>query len=245
MSTQGGSSDPASLGQWIARAIAVVILIPLRLAWEGVKLIGRVTVAALVYFLEHLLEPVCRLVWHWVIRPAWYFVKNILWDLVINHMLWGMVLTPVLALLLDYILRPLRRAVEEWLWRRVLRPAAGWLWRRVLRPAIEFLAGVCLFLLDRLVYRPSRALWRWVLHPLWRALRATLLFGWRIATIVVGVLVVIPCAFVYRTVLRPVFAALTAAWHVLVTRPVRWTYRTVIAPMNRWASDIVSTVFGR
>ena len=245
MSTQGGSSDPTSPGQWIARAIAVVILIPLRLVWEAMKLLGRVLVAVLMFFLEYLLAPLCGLVWHWVIRPAWYFLKNILWDLVLHQVLWGLVLTPLFALILDFVLRPLRRAVEEWLWRRVLRPAASWLWRRVVRPVAKFVAGMCWLIFDYLVYRPLRALWRWVLLPLWRALRATLSFGWRIATIVVGVLVVAPCAFVYRTILRPVFGALAIVWDVLVTRPVRWTYRTIVAPMNRWAADIVSTVFGR
>ncbi|MEV0296828.1 hypothetical protein [Nocardia sp. NPDC050710] len=245
MSAQRESWGLAWIGRWIGRVIAVLVLIPIRLLWEGVTLMGRGIVAALVFFLEHLLEPVCTLLWHWVIRPAWHFVANILWGWLLQHVLWGLVLTPVLAVILDYVLRPVRRAIEEWLWRRVLRPVAGWLWRRVLYPVAKAVALVALVLGEWFIVRPLYALWRWGLHPLWRALRTILRFGWKVATLVVAVLVVMPCAFVYRTVLRPIFAAFTVAWRTLVTRPLRWSYRNVITPMNRWAADTINAALGR
>ncbi|MBH0776254.1 hypothetical protein [Nocardia bovistercoris] len=257
MSNQGESSGPATVGQWIARAVAVLILVPVRLLWEGVKLSVRVSIAVVTYFLEHLLVPLCVIVWNWVIKPAWHLLKDGLWGWLLQQVLWGLVLTPVLAFLLDFVLRPLRRAVEDWLWRRILVPAGAWLWRRVVRPMAAWLwrwvlrplgkivLGVCVLAVDWLLVRPVRALWRWVLRPLWRALRVTLRFGWRVATVLVGVLIVTPCVFVYRRVLAPVFAALAVVWNVLVARPVRWTYVHVVTPMNRWASEIVTGVFGR
>ncbi|MFI7664351.1 hypothetical protein [Nocardia sp. NPDC049526] len=57
-------TDSTSAGQWIARLIAIVLLIPLRLVWEGIELLGRITAAALTYIWNHLLDPICRLIWH-------------------------------------------------------------------------------------------------------------------------------------------------------------------------------------
>ncbi len=257
MSNQGESADRASVGQWIARGVAVAILVPVRLLWEALKLLGRTTVAALVFLLERLLTPLGSLVRHWVIRPAWHLLKDFVWDWLLHQVLWGLILTPVLAFLLDFVLRPLRRAIEEWLWRRVLVPAALTLWRHVLvpvatqlwrwvlRPVARVVVGVVALLLEWLVARPIVALWRWVLAPLLRVSRVTLRFGWRMATRVVTVLVVIPCVYVYRTVLRPVSSALGTVWNALVTRPARWVHRGVVVPMNRWASELVGSVFGR
>ncbi|MGN2639568.1 hypothetical protein ACTD5D_26050 [Nocardia takedensis] len=243
MSHQG--EPPVSIAQWIARAVAVVILIPLRLVWEGVKLCGKVVVLSLVFLAEHLLFPLCSFTWHWVIRPLWLFCKDFLWGWLLQQVLWGLILTPVLAFVLDFVLRPLRHAIERWLWQRVLRPALTWLWRAVLRPVLEFVLGALWLTIEWLIVRPLVVLWRYVLKPLGRALGATLRFGWRVATRVVRVLLVIPCAFVYRIALRPVLVALAAVWVLLVARPVAWVYRTVLRPMNKWAAEIVTSVFGK
>ncbi|MFX0573144.1 hypothetical protein [Nocardia nepalensis] len=238
---QSGSTSP---GQWIARLIAIVVLIPLRLVWEGIKLLGRSTTAALTYLWDHLLDPICRLVRHWLLRPAWAFVKDFLWGWVLHHVLWGLVLTPVAAFALDYFLRPLRRAIEAFLWRRILRLTLNWLTRNIVLP----IAGVILRMLylagKYLIAWPLYQLWRWILHPLWRLLRAAATYGWHVATIIVGVLVVTPCRAIYRTILRPILAALAAAWRTTIVRPTRWTYLNVIQPMNKWATDLMSTVFG-
>ncbi|WP_329414348.1 hypothetical protein OG563_17070 [Nocardia vinacea] len=99
-------TDSISVGQWIARLIAIVILVPLRLVWEGVELLGRGTAAVLIYIGNHLLGPMCHLTWHWLVRPAWAFVKDFLWGWVLHHVLWGLVLTPLAAFAIDYFLRP-------------------------------------------------------------------------------------------------------------------------------------------
>ncbi|MEV0248279.1 hypothetical protein AB0H76_16910 [Nocardia sp. NPDC050712] len=234
-----------SIAGWIGRVIAVVVLIPLRLLWEGLKALGRALAAVLAFVVEKLLAPGAQFVWDWVIRPVWLFFKDFLWGWLVQHVLWGLVLTPILALLLDYFLRPLRRALEDWLWRRVLRPAAQWLFRWVLAPVGRAIAWLGYQLTRWVIVWPLTQLWRWVLHPLWKALRATLIYAWRLTAVIVGVLVVIPCRFVYRTVLRPIVAGVAATWRFLVVRPARWLHATVITPMNRWAADLMAAVFGR
>jgi hypothetical protein len=84
-----------SVAQWIARGLAIVVLVPIRLLWEGIRLLGRVTGAALVYVARHLLVPLAELIWHWMLRPAWIFAKDFLWGWVLQHLLWGLVLTPL------------------------------------------------------------------------------------------------------------------------------------------------------
>ncbi|MFD0362001.1 hypothetical protein ACFQZZ_11165 [Nocardia sp. GCM10030253] len=236
-------SEHISVGQWIARAIAIVVLIPVRVLWESVKLVGRIALAVLHFIWTQLLDPVCRIAWHWVIRPAWAFAKDFLWGWLLQHVLWGMVLTPIGALLLDFLLRPLRRAVEEFLWRRVLRPAAVWLTKQVLLPIASAVLWVLYTVSKYVIAWPLYQLWRWILLPLWRLLRAVLIYAWRIVTIIVGVLIVIPCRAIHRTVLRPIFTALAIAWQATVTRPARWFYTNIVTPMNKWATEIMTSVF--
>lgn len=234
-----------SIAQWIARGLAIVVLVPIRLLWEGILLLGRVTGAAIVFVARHLLVPAAELIWHWLLRPAWIFAKVFLWGWVLQHLLWGLVLTPLASLLLEYLLRPLRRAVEIFLWRRIIRPAVAWLLRWVVSPIAYAVAWVCRYTVEWLIVWPLSRLWRWVLRPLWHVVRATARYGWRVAARIVGVLVVMPCRAVYRFALRPVFAASAVVWRALVVRPVRWVHGTIVRPMNRWAAEVVATVFGR
>ncbi|NNH69461.1 hypothetical protein HLB23_06180 [Nocardia uniformis] len=255
--TRPPDSGPISIGGWIARGIAITILIPLRLSWEGLKLLGRVAVATVDGVISRILAPIGRFVRDRLWRPVVGFVENYLWGLLLQQFLWGMVLAPIGAFLLDFILRPLRWAVEEFLWRRVLVPIGTWLmrylvqpvshalWRFLLRPIGLAAAWLVHHLVKYVIVWPLMQLWRWVLLPLWRLLRAVVVYAWMAATVIVDVLVVIPCRFVYRTVLRPILNLLAAIWRALVVVPLAWTYRTVLQPMNRWAADIMGTVFGR
>ncbi|UGT44444.1 hypothetical protein LTV02_14065 [Nocardia yamanashiensis] len=262
--------ERVSIAGWIGRAIAMVIFVPPRLVWEGLKLLGRMVRAALRYFVEELLAPAAKLSWYWVIRPVWTFVKNYLWGLLIQQLLWGAVLTPLGAFLLDFLLRPLKKAVEEWVWRRLLLPALRglawvfvqiakglaflgywlivvpmvWLWRKVLRPALEALAVAFEFLGRWVIAWPLRMLWRWVLRPLLLALIAIVVFGWQVATTVVNFLVVTPCRWLYRTVAHPLLRLLAVVWAACVTRPIRWVHQRIVTPLNKWAAEIMASVFG-
>ncbi|MGK8522908.1 hypothetical protein ACRS6B_15715 [Nocardia asteroides] len=234
-----------SIAQWIARGIAIVVLVPIRLLWEGILLLGRVTGAVLVFVARHLLVPAAELIRHWVLRPAWVLAKDFLWGWVVQHLLWGLVLTPLIGILVDHLLRPLRRAVEIFLWRRVIRPAGTWLLRWVVFPIVYAIAWICRRTVEWLIVRPLSLLWHWVLHPLWRVVRATARYGWRVAAVIVGVLVLAPCRAMYRHALRPAFAAVAVVWRAVVVRPVRWVHGAIIRPMSRWAAEVMTAVFGR
>lgn len=234
----------ASVGEWVARVFAIVLLVPVRLIWEGVKLCGRAVVATGVFLLETVLSPVGRFLWYWVVRPLWLFVKDVLWGWAVQQVLWGMILTPLGALLMNWLLRPLRHAVEAWLWRYLLRPALGLVWRWILSPVLYAVAVTVQWFWLWCVEWPLRQLWRWVLRPCWAAGVLVAAYGWRGATVVVRVLVVVPCAFVYRYAVRPVLRAVGRCWEVLVARPVAFVYRRVLKPVNRAAAELIASVFG-
>ncbi|WTW94455.1 hypothetical protein OG216_14125 [Streptomycetaceae bacterium NBC_01309] len=235
----------ATAGHWLARGVAVVLLVPFRLLWELLKLTGRLLLVALVFSWRRLLVPGAKLVHRWILVPGWAFFRDFLWGWLLRTVLWGIILTPVLAFLLDQVLKPLQRAIERYLWRRVLKPFGLLAWRHVLRPTARGLLWLAWRLLYHLVIQPLTALWKWVLRPLWRAFRQVLTFGWRVATVIVGAVVVVPSRYVYRFVLKPVLVGLAVVWTAVVVPPFRWTYRRVLLPMNRFAADIMGAVFGR
>ncbi|MRH88414.1 hypothetical protein GFY24_13325 [Nocardia sp. SYP-A9097] len=248
--------ERVSIAGWIARAIAVVIFIPLRLLWEGCKLFGRGVVAVLEFISEKLLEPLVKLFRYWVVRPIWAFFTDFLWGLILQQLLWGMILTPLGAFLLDFLLRPLKRAVEEWLWRRVLKPSLIWFGRKIIEPIANWIARwilvpiaqatmyVLYFIGRWLIAWPLTRLWRWALWPILSVLGAALLFGWRVATTIVRVLVVTPCRWLYRTALQPLFAIVATVWRATVVRPVRFVYLRVLTPMNKAAAELMTSLFG-
>ncbi|WP_405496172.1 hypothetical protein [Nocardia sp. NBC_00511] len=339
--------EPVSLGIWIARALVLVVFVPPRLLWEAITRIPGLIAAAARLVVNHLLKPVSILFRDWVYRPAVNFVRNYLWHLVIQQLLWGMVLTPLGAFLLSFLLRPLQHAVEDFLWRRVLKPGIPWvfdhlvmpvvravawlvitivkwvvvlpistLWLRVLKPGVpwiwnravvpagqgivhlvssavnllitqplsmlwrrvvqpgghwvrirvvepvtawmlrwvlrpaaraaawtgEALLATARFLVTWLLIWPARQFWLWVLRPLLYGLLITVVFGWKVATTVVGVVVIEPCRWFNRVALQPLFAAIARAWRALAG-PVRWTYQKVIMPWRARASEVWTMVF--
>ncbi|RMI30375.1 hypothetical protein EBN03_22295 [Nocardia stercoris] len=328
--------DRVSIWVWIARAIAIALFVPPRLVWEGIKRIPRAIAAVVRVFDRYLLEPTVVLFRDWVYRPIRNFVRNYLWHWLIQHLLWGIVLTPLGALIVAIVLRPLQRVIEDWLWRRVVVPGSVWVFRRVLKPAADgavrlavnvgrwlivepsvalwryvvrpvahwsvwlavnavkwlvvapivgmwqyvlrplaiglrdavlrpaggwvrtrILPGLASvaravggavraaaeFAVTWLVVEPVHALWRWVLRPLIRAVVAAVRFGWRVATVVVGALVIAPCRWVHRTLLRPLAVGCGRVWRAVAGR-VRWTYRTVIMPWQQRAREAWQLVFG-
>ncbi|GAB2529970.1 hypothetical protein [Nocardia heshunensis] len=248
-----------SIWGWIARGLVLVIFVPPRLVWEAMKAIPRLIAAAFRLFTEHLAKPLAILFRDWVFRPLRNFVRNYLWHLLIQQLLFGVILTPLGAFLLAYLLRPIQHAIEDWLWRRVLKPGSRWVFRHLILPIavgivrIVTLAwtyviepiGIAITFLGRwLIVWPLRQLWRWILRPPLLALVAVVVFGWRVATTVVAVTVVAPCRWIYRTVLQPLFAAIARAWRALIA-PVRWAYRNVVMPWRSRAAEVWTLIFGR
>src|SRR5689334_7038240 len=84
-----------SIWVWIARALALVIFVPPRLLWEALKAIPRLIAAAFRLFADHLAKPLAILFRDWVFRPLRNFVRDYLWHLLIQQLLFGLVLTPL------------------------------------------------------------------------------------------------------------------------------------------------------
>ncbi|MFD7847031.1 hypothetical protein ACFV4K_29395 [Nocardia sp. NPDC059764] len=221
---------------WCARAVVLVVFVPPRLLWEGVTRLPRLIAAAFRLFTDHLAQPLAILFRDWVFRPLRNFVRNYLWHLLIQQLLFGMVLTPIGAFLLAYFLRPIQRAIEEWLWRRVLKPGIPWLFRTFVRPIAEAIVWTVANLWKWLVAVPLSSLWRYVLSPGGR---------WLVTAVIeplVEWLIVWPAKQLWRRLLRPLAYAIVAVivfgWRVAtavvavtVVTPCRWLHRAVLRPL--------------
>ncbi|MFJ1756829.1 hypothetical protein [Kitasatospora sp. NPDC088134] len=188
----------------VVRPVVVAVVVPLRLLWELVVLVGR----GVGWVLDKAVVVPLAFLWEWVLGPLvhWLVVVPLTW-------LWRwLVVVPVRAL-----------------WRWVVRPFLKGLWRYVLVPlalgtaylAVGFGKGIG-WLAYHLVVVPVRALWRWVLvplgkgfhHGLWRpvlypvlrALGLAFLWSWRLGGRIWRFTVVRPCRWVRRDVWWPVKA---------------------------------------
>ncbi|MFE3188260.1 hypothetical protein ACFXHA_04575 [Nocardia sp. NPDC059240] len=251
-----------SIWGWIARGLVLVVFVPPRLLWEAIKAIPRLIAAAFRLFTEHLAKPLAILFRDWVFRPLRNFVRNYLWHLLIQQLLFGVILTPLGAFLLAYLLRPIQRAIEEWLWRRVLKPGIPWMFRHLVLPVATAIVRVFVLAWTWLIVWPIATTWRqvirpggrwflvhvvepidtwvrrWILGPATRAARA---IGRTLRTTVVFLgtwLIMWPLRQLWRWILRPLLLALAAivvfGWKVATTVVAV----TVVAPC-RWLNRTV------
>ncbi|MFG3040341.1 hypothetical protein ACGFYZ_25940 [Streptomyces sp. NPDC048330] len=201
------SSEPAGCLTGVARAIALVIVLPVRLVWDALAYclkqlwrwvlapIGRV----LAWLIHHLLVIPLRFLWEWVIAP----VGRALWWLVDL-----LVVTP-LRWLGRWVLLPVAKAVW-WLVDLLLVTPLTWLWRHVLAP-VGRAAGAAAAWAWHIGGLISGALGRAVAWLLWNTVGR-------------------PLAWVYRVILTPVGHWLrTWVWAPVaaVTRAVRAAAREV------------------
>ncbi|MFD6356015.1 hypothetical protein [Nocardia tengchongensis] len=228
--------EPVTFWGWCARAVVLVVFVPPRLLWEGLKRIPRLIGAAFRLFTDHLAKPLAILFRDWVFRPLRNFVRNYLWHLLIQQLLFGMVLTPIGAFLLAYFLRPIQRAIEEWLWRRVLKPGIPWVFRNIVKPIAEAIVWTITTTWKWLVAVPVSALWRYALRPGGR---------WLLTAVIeplVTWLIIWPAKQVWRWILRPLLVVIVAivvfGWRVATTvvavtvvAPCRWLHRAVLRPL--------------
>jgi hypothetical protein len=216
---------------WPARAIALGIVLPVRLAWEvltraasaagrGIErtfaLLGRVAAAVLRAVLAVLLAPV--------------------------HLLGRWVVGPLLSLLSRYAGRPVLRLLTAVL-RLVVRPVTAL--SRWIGHAVAVLAG--------LAVAPFALLWRLVLRPVLAGLAiASLAVGWAWRTAgallaALGRLLALPFLWMYRHVLTPVGHGVRAAWRVVV-RPVRAALQAVRRSARETGAQVrrqLSVLLGR
>ncbi|MGV9833555.1 hypothetical protein ACWDUL_05030 [Nocardia niigatensis] len=228
--------EHVSILGWIARGIVLVVFVPPRLVWEALKRIPGLIAAAFRLFNEHLARPLAILFRDWVFRPLRNFVRNYLWHLLIQQLLFGMVLTPIGAFLLAYFLRPIQHAIEDWLWRRVLKPGIPWIFRTVIEPIADAIGWILAMTWKWLIAVPISALWRRILQPGGH---------WLLVAVIeplVTWLFVWPAQQLWRWVLRPlvyaVIVTVVFGWRVATTvvritvvTPCRWFNRTVLQPL--------------
>ncbi|MFC8719723.1 hypothetical protein [Kitasatospora sp. NPDC057198] len=176
----------------VVRPVVVAVVVPLRLLWELVVLVGR----GVGWVVDKVLLWPLRMLWRYLVRPLlkWLVVEPL-------RLLWRYVLEPVLGFLWNYVLEPA--------WNGMIAVARGF-------------GKVIAWLGYYLVAVPLRAFWRWVLVPigkafyygLWRpvlfpVLRALWLafrWAWRIGGRIWRFTVVAPCRWVRRSVWWPVKA---------------------------------------
>jgi len=243
--------------RWVARVVALVVVVPLRFGWELACLVGRavrrvaywVLVWPLVWLYRSVLTPVGRGL-AWLARGAG---RGLAWlgrVLVVAPLVW----------LYRWVLTPVGRALG-WLGRVLLVAPLSWLGRWVVVPLGRGLLAVLLAVgggieaLGRGLGRLAKAFYRYGLTPLgwalgWLAWAVPAGLGW-----LVRMLLVVPVQALWRYGLAPVgrgirwllrglgagvlwllrgFGAVVG-WlvHYLVVVPVQALYRWVLAPAGR------------
>ncbi|WP_329420570.1 hypothetical protein [Streptomyces sp. NBC_01268] len=173
----------------MARGIALVIVVPLRLVWDAVA-----------YCLRHL--------WRGVLAPVGRALGRLIDVLILTPLgwLWRWVVVPV-AKALWWLVDTLLLTPLGWLWRWVVVPVAralwwvvdlvvltplGWLWRYVLAPVGRVLGaglrivGAALAWAWRIAGEVSRAVGRAVSWVLWHAVGRPLAWTYRVVLTPVG-----------------------------------------------------------
>lgn len=246
------------------RIVALVLVVPVRMAWDALVVAGRFLNDTLLRPLGRVLPWVGRAVFVWPFVGLWRYVlvpsgKGLVW---LGKVL---LVLPAIAFY-RHVLTPLGHGAV-WLYARVLTPIGAWAW-----------AGA-VWLGRYLVVVPALWLYRWVLVPVGRAVvwcaRGLV---WVAGTVVAGVgtglywitriLLVLPALVVWRWVLVPVGRVLAVvarevgdalghAWRVaghvslavgrflgrlfrwVCVEPVRWVYRSVLTPVGHVVRDTV------
>ncbi|MBW8482099.1 hypothetical protein [Actinomadura parmotrematis] len=252
--------QPAAAGCLVAplRALALVVILPLRLAWEAVAFAGRL----LGRYVLHPLAVALAWVWTTLIWTPVRAVAVALWCalgwtgrallallkllaipfvLLGRYVLWPvcravgwvlrvLVLVP-LAYLFEYVLAPVGRFLAA-AWRLAGRVLAWTLAYLIVEPLVHLWRGL-VWALRTLVVLPAKLAWRYLLWPACRGA------AWLFRT-----LVVVPLVALYGYVLAPAGRFLAAVWRlagrvlawlgrVLVVVPVRWLYVTIVRPAWR------------
>ncbi|MET8200749.1 hypothetical protein [Micromonospora taraxaci] len=263
------TAEPASVAfplvAAVARGVALVFVLPVRLLWELIAAAGR-----LLY--RHLLSPTGRFLRDWLVAPLVWGLHRLLWRPLVwcaHNLIW-LPLTWVARNLLWLPLVWLGRGVAwvartlvwlplvwlgralAWVARTVVWSPLVWLARRGLRPPLVALGRVLVWLTEHLVLRPlrwvgaaltpaGRLLWRGVgmLAGALGAALAGLVRGIRWVVVGFGRLIVVVVVGAWRTagwVLRLVYR--------LVLRPIghglRWWWHTVrpLLLVVRWVWSV-------
>ncbi|MFF8408503.1 hypothetical protein [Streptomyces omiyaensis] len=182
-----------------ARAVALVVVLPVRLLWDALawclRQLWRWLLApvgrALGWLVHHLLVIPLRWLWEWVLVP----VAKVLWRVL------DLLLVTPLRWLWEWVLVPVAKALWRVLDLLLVTPLT-WLWRHVLGPVVR-VAGAALLWAWRIAGRISRAVGRAVRWVLWNAIGRPLAWAYRVVLTPVG-------HWLRRYVGEPVAAAVRA-----------------------------------
>ncbi|GAA2352392.1 hypothetical protein [Dactylosporangium salmoneum] len=212
---------------WPIRVLAVIFVVPFKLAWELLVLVSR-------FLWRYVGLPL----WRYVLRPVLYYGLWVPIRFVLYYLLW----VPIRFLAVHVFWRPL-----AWFATRVLAPVFGALWDglvwfvRALGPFWRLLGRVLLEV-SRAVGWGMRQVYRFVLRPLGLAVGYVFVFAGRYLIVPVAKAIAYMFVFIGRYLIVPVAKAVAWAWNhsvvllwrYLVAIPVSWVWRTMVVPAARW-----------
>ncbi|GAA2606694.1 hypothetical protein GCM10010399_42030 [Dactylosporangium fulvum] len=207
-------NEPEPLPAWLAwpiRVIAVIVVVPFKLAWDGLVAVSR-------FLWRYGLKPVAWFVYQWILRPVAYALYYVIW-------------VPIRWLVVHVFWRPL-----AWLGKHVLVPLLTALWNGLVAflrwtlPFWRFLGRVLVTAAGAVIWT-LQFLYRYVLTPigvglyrfLLRPIGLTIAWIWRWIVVPIGMAVA--WAWNHSVVLL---------WRYLVVIPVSWTWRTLVVPPVKW-----------
>ncbi|WP_146605874.1 hypothetical protein [Micromonospora craterilacus] len=255
-SSAGVASSPVA---FVARGIALVVVLPVRLAWEVLAAAGRA-------LHRWVLAPAIRFVDRWLLPPLGWLLRHLVWIPLVWSARAGWWLCRTLVWLpLTWLWRGL-----VWLWRSTLWPplrwcgrglgrllrwcgrGLAWLVRTLLLVPLYYLLWVPLAWLVRVLTPAGRlvldTLGRW-LSVLAGLAVAALGWAWRVAGRVLWwcwVLTLRPvlraARWVWARTVVPVGRAVRAVWRVTVTPTARWLRRSVLDPARQATREVLTAL---
>ncbi|MFV2172707.1 hypothetical protein ACFHW2_19655 [Actinomadura sp. LOL_016] len=206
-------AEPQPVGPaWLVvplRAIAFVIVLPFRLLYDLVRLIGK--------GLGWALGGIWNALYTWILAPVGRAIAVTLYYLLVVPARWiyRVLLTPIghgivavlrwIGWLLDLVLlRPL-----VWLLNVLIVIPAVFLWKYVLYPPLVWIGKMFMG-----IGRGIAWVWNILIVTPWRYAARFLAWLWRI-------FVATPCKWLWTNVLRPVGRGVGAVWNVVVSVPYR------------------------
>ncbi|MER7893429.1 hypothetical protein ABTX15_26785 [Micromonospora sp. NPDC094482] len=228
---------PPPLIAAVARGIALVVVVPVRLLWEFVAAAGGL-------LHRWLLAPVGRFLARWLLRPLGWLLHHLLW----LPLTWlGRGLAWLIRVLIWVPLRALVRALG-WLGRTLLWRPLVWLAYHLLWLPAAWLARL-LAPVGRLVAAGLAVLGRW----LWRGVVAVaavlfdaLGWAWRVAGrllwwcyLVTLRPVLLAGGWLWRHAIAPVGRAVAVAWRATVTPAARWLRDAVVRPTRQASREVL------
>ncbi|WP_147252577.1 hypothetical protein [Micromonospora endolithica] len=205
----------------VVRAVALVVVLPVRVLWE-------LLVAGARWTRRRLIDPVGRFLARWLLRPLAWLLR---W-LVGIPLVW-------LGRALGWSARTLVWIPLAWLAYHLLRRPVGWL-AGVLAPVGRLLVaglGALARWLGGAALAVGRVLWAGARWAWWAAGRV---LWW--AYVVTLRPVVRGACWVWRHGVAPVGRALAAAWRATVSPVTRWVGRTVVDPVRATVGEVLAAL---